>query len=630
MSYIKSGNTTTLELILTDRGRRMILEGANQLNMFQKFSLSDCDIDYRSSKRHADTSSTVNDSPQLGFIPGTTGNILNFRKAVSGGYNMRNILHASPEGSRVIEKPKSYVAVGIKQTNNTVKYYRGDVEIDCYLHDYFTLCKIFVSKYIEDNKDILSLNPTTIENSLKTYFESTLNILSNTEYHEFLNLLSSYGVGQYLDFWEEVKVYDGNSFTTQNIKLVPEKDYTYYNGLALAGGAFISNGGRGQFKGIDFSGTFLKGLKQPSPLSLMFSPKTSMGKIITHKTGAGNAGIGFQGYDMGYLNCGGLGTWNDTGEAYPTFIMNNSNNGWSDDNTNLTDIFVGFVSPVELESTIPLTDAGFGNKGYDNIHTTIPSSRLVLNLNTMGSGPTYYPIKLKRLTKDQGSFVSINNNRSLGTNITLTTHPTDTFGLLISSLEYGSNWNTTQEGIGASSPYFSIVPTKDNGETVAAAQVSSQQQPYYTLATRMMKMCDNIFTSVAAQNNKYWLTDTYSGGYLGGLSGNSINNYNISIPLTWNVASTENPEAEPCKVTVRFKFNKGAVTESITYSAKASQNYYRIFDDATFKFYGEACEDRSSFSQDPRGHNYSTGGNNVFQTSAGKALFRKVIKGQEI
>jgi len=333
---------------------------------------------------------------------------------------------------------------------------------------------------------------------------------------------------------------------------------------------------------------------------------------------------------VGYLNCGGLGSWNSTGEPYPTFIMNNRDNGWSNQETNLENIFVGFVSSVELESTIPLTAEGFGNSGYGNIHTTIPTSRLILNPNSIGNGPTYYPIKLKRLTKDQGSFISINKDRSLGTRITLTTHPTDTFGLLLSSLEYGSNWNTTQDGVAGSAPYFSVVPTKDNGESITASQVLARTQPYYTLATRMMKMCDTIFTSVAAQSNKFWLTDTYSGGYLGGLSGSSIDEYNISIPLTFNVHSMESRDAEPCKVTVRFKFNKGAVKQSITYSAKSSQNYYRIFDDATFRFYGEAGEDLSSFSQDPRGHNYSSGANTTWQTSGSKALFRKVTRGQEI
>ena len=110
----------------------------------------------------------------------------------------------------------------------------------------------------------------------------------------------------------------------------------------------------------------------------------------------------------------------------------------------------------------------------------------------------------------------------------------------------------------------------------------------------------------------------------------SINEYNISIPLTFNVHSTESRDAEPCKVTVRFKFNKEAVTDSVSYNTVSSQNYYRIYDDAEFKFYGAAGETKTSFSPDPRGFGYASGASTTWTTSAGDALFRKVITGQEI
>ena len=75
-----------------------------------------------------------------------------------------------------------------------------------------------------------------------------------------------------------------------------------------------------------------------------------------------------------------------------------------------------------------------------------------------------------------------------------------------------------------------------------------------------------------------------------------------------------------------FKFNKPAITPSIAYETTDSQSYYRIYDNATFRFYGEAGVDKSSYSEDPRGHNSS----NQWQTSAGKALFYKVTYGQVI
>ena len=45
--------------------------------------------------------------------------------------------------------------------------------------------------------------------------------------------------------------------------------------------------------------------------------------------------IGFGASDIGYLNVGGVNTWNDTGESYPTFKMNTTTNGWSTEVNNI-------------------------------------------------------------------------------------------------------------------------------------------------------------------------------------------------------------------------------------------------------------------------------------------------------
>mgnify|MGYP003626682882 FL=1 len=628
MAYITSATTTTLELQLTDEGRKRILESKSLVSLFEKFAISDGDIDYRNTQQHADTNITTNDSAQLGYLPYVTGNLINFRKQINNGYKQDSIIWSTPESNTVNVKggESTYVAVGVKTTNGSVKYYRDTLELDVYLHDYFVLNKLLASKYITDHKDVLSTNPTTIETSLDNYFNDTLNVLTSSDYNSFLNDLSEFGITQYLDFWDSVKVYDGANFNTEDIKMVPYKDFSYYNGLSLAGGAFMP---RGENMGINFSGTYLKGLNVASPFSLVFSPSlNSTGSRYT--TGSGSAGIGFEAFGMGYLNCGGVNTWNDDSTApYPTFDMTNKQTGWSVDSDNITSTFIGFVTAVDMETSVD-TEV-FAAAGYSNITTTIPTARLVLNI-TKGNdtSPTYYPIKLKRLSQEQGAYQNINSQNAKGINITHTTHPSDTFGLLIGGLEYSSNWNTNQQGFRSSGQYFGINPSKDNSQVVTPGRVAAQTEPYYTLSTRMMKMADDIFVGVASQNNNFWMTDTYSGGFRSGLSGSSINHYNISIPVTWTVYSKNSPGAAPCKVTVRFKFNKEAVTDSISYNNVSSQNYYRIYDDAEFKFYGAAGETKTSFSPDPRGFGYASGASTTWTTSGGDALFRKVITGQEI
>ena len=628
MAYITSATTTTLELQLTDEGRKRILESKSLVSLFEKFAISDGDIDYRNTQQHADTNNTTNDSAQLGYLPYVTGNLINFRKQINNGYKQNNIIWASPESNRVNVKGSetTYVAVGVKTTNGSVKYYRDTLELDVYLHDYFVLNKLLASKYISDHKDVLSSNPTTIEGSLDNYFNDTLNVLTSSDYNSFLNDLSEFGISQYLDFWDSVKVYDGANFNSEDIKLVPYKDFSYYNALSLAGGAFMP---RGEHMGIDFSGTYLKGLNVASPFSLVFSPSLNNdGNRYTK--GSGEAGIGFEAFSMGYLNCGGVNNWNESSTApYPTFNMSNKETGWATESDDTTTAFIGFVTAVDMETSVDVET--FGELGYSNITTTIPTARIVLNINKgTDIPPTYYPIKLKRLSQEQGKYQNINAQQAKGINITHTTHPSDTFGLLVGGLEYTSNWNTNQQGLRSSGQYFGINPSKDNAKVVDPGRVAAQTEPYYTLSTRMMKMADDIFVGVASQSNNFWMTDTYSGGFRSGLSGSSINHYNISIPVTWTIYSKNSPSAAPCKVTVRFKFNKEAVTDSIPYNNVSSQNYYRLYDDAEFKFYGAAGETKTSFSPDPRGFGYASGASTTWTTSGGDALFRKVITGQEI
>ena len=457
---------------------------------------------------------------------------------------------------------------------------------------------------------------------MTNYFENTLNVRNNSEYLNFLSQLSEHGIGQYIDYVDSVKIYDGTNFTTSGVKLVPLKDSSYYNAIAMAGGAFMN---RGQHTGIEFTGTNLKGLQLPSPFSLVFSPGLDENGT-RYLRGTGKYGVGFAAFDVGYLNCGGATTWNQNGESYPTFSMDNIQNGWLSNLAGETEPLIGFVSSIDMEREIKINESGFNNAAYKNIDTTIPTTRLVINVTNSSFAPTYYPIKLKRLTQNQGEYIDINNNNNKGINITYTTHPSDTFGLLMGSMEYTANWNNNEQGLKSGGARFSLYPSKDNGLTTVAGNVLGETDPYYTLFTRQAKMADDIFTTIALQNNSYWKTDTYSGGYIPGLSGSGLTSYNVSIPISWEVQASDQGGVAPCKLTVRFKFNKAALAESLAYKNVSSQNYYRMYDNATFRFYGEAGGDRSSYSEDPRGYNSS----NPWQTSGGKALFFKVTHGQVI
>ena len=433
MGFINSASTTTLSLKLTDAGRMHILNGGNVLNMFNKFGVSDGDIDYNNTQKHSDTSATLNDSDLLGFLPDITGDETTFRNSVNTGYSVKNHVWVKPEATNVVKIPKKFVSIGIKGVDGVTKYYRDTVEIDVYLHDYFVLNKLLMSRYVSDHNKPLSKSGGTIEASVASYFSSTLGVTTNGEYGTLLDKLSSYGIGQYMDFWSDIKVYDGSTLNSEVVTIQADKDSDHYNTLALAGGAYITNNGRGENNGIDYTGTNLRGVKVASPFSMIFSPGIGPDGRVW-KSGAGNASIGFGAFDMGYLNVGGLGKWDTGKEPYPTFIMDSTKTGWAGDVANIKNVFVGFVSAVDMETKT----ISFDGEGYDNITTTIPTPRIVLNVGSSKISPKYYPIKLKQLSKTREELTDM-GNKIHGIEITDTNRPTDTFGLLCGQLEYISN-----------------------------------------------------------------------------------------------------------------------------------------------------------------------------------------------
>ena len=67
MGYISAQTATTLTVQLTEQGRQLMLSTGSFISLFDKFVISDGDIDYRNTQAHGDSSSTANNSAQLGI-----------------------------------------------------------------------------------------------------------------------------------------------------------------------------------------------------------------------------------------------------------------------------------------------------------------------------------------------------------------------------------------------------------------------------------------------------------------------------------------------------------------------------------------------------------------------------------
>ena len=146
MGYISAQTATTLTIQLTEQGRQLMLSTGSFISLFDKFAISDGSIDYRNTQAHGDSSSTANNSAQLGYLPDTTGQDSNYKNSVSNGYTINNAIWQTPESNKVFNRDKKYVSIGVRGTDNLVKYYRNEVDIDVYLSDYYVLCKLLASK----------------------------------------------------------------------------------------------------------------------------------------------------------------------------------------------------------------------------------------------------------------------------------------------------------------------------------------------------------------------------------------------------------------------------------------------------------------------------------------------------
>jgi hypothetical protein len=383
--------------------------------------------------------------------------------------------------------------------------------------------------------------------------------------------------------------------------------------------------------------------KNRGPYTIAFSSR-KFGQ--SYAEGAGRAGLAFA-TEFGYITSNMQSDF-DNVSYYPIFGVGSSQSipgGYSqqDAYTNLVQsnsiTCWGFVSPVIFEAG--LTDGQYGNPTFmDGDQNTYD----VLNWNTgnndfMGPITTvvptlvyyltrqpetdgyYYPIKSSRNSNyDRIGGTMINpGNKVFSTiggevnQITWSTHPTDTFALLGSSLEYFSlkNANTVPWG-----SQFSPSPEGNTAQQVQNGGI------YYNYFTRCMKTSDHQLISIYNDYGGQSFPTTYdSFSAASSASADYIDDFNITIPINMTVYSKDYPaDYIPAQCRLKIIFNKGAALESVAYSSDTSGGnikHYRLWDKDGARFYGEYGATKAGYTINPTDTSTNVG------TTGGK-IFRKV------
>ena len=132
MGYITSATTTYIDLHMTARGRKFLLQGS-LADQITQFALSDVDKDYRNGQ-----------NLPSGFVPDVTGSHLNCIFGVNDGYELRDKITWVEGGGQVLKSQKDSAQMYIGYTNpgSGDEDWTTNLTSNIYLHDILTLFRV--------------------------------------------------------------------------------------------------------------------------------------------------------------------------------------------------------------------------------------------------------------------------------------------------------------------------------------------------------------------------------------------------------------------------------------------------------------------------------------------------------
>jgi hypothetical protein len=632
MGYVSSASSVYLDVHLTNYGRGVVLSG-DLKNRIVKFGLSDGDIDYRLPTNTGHTATS-----QGGLLPDVTGNHVDCASGVNDGFKMSSKLHQVTTPADPGEQT-AQVVVGIDKDLTGTKTYYSDSEVEVYIHDYYVLCKLLSHLYAEDHTLLYnslggggSSTYGNFQNAFLSSFSANSSISSGTWKKETiktaLELVGSKYRGQFVDFWDCIKVNYSNLGLVEEKISITSSNQTYMNNAAAVSGRLAlesKNCNNSQYltdqKGYNSGLLYnIKGNNDGvsvSPFTLAFSHGEN------GKKGAGAAGIGFTTTEFGYLVLGKGVAWGSSPDSatggyksYPATFSNYT----TATNYDKKKYFLGFVHPVEFENapefdgTIATTSSvNIPVKGYDEqdnqtkttyqiVSTVLPAlkygftkpptapiitaddkiktsaEKLIHEYEQSFSNSTnstqlsnfYYPIKESRASTVK-EVINLNKYKWATTNMpeyhqsTYTDNALDTFSLLGTNLEYT---NVTKSG-------YKIGVEGETSPSIQAlyslnSEDVKQGKHYYNWFGRMMITGDEFFRALYQNydlGNASFPTITSQYSARTGTAGVSqLDDFNIKIPMEFKIYSEDNPQALPATCKVTIVYNKRAAQQSIGYS----------------------------------------------------------------
>ena len=551
MGYITSASTTYIDLHMTARGRKFLLQGslADQIN---QFALSDVDKDYRNGQ-----------NLPSGFVPDVTGSHLNCIFGVNDGYELRDKITWVEGGGQVLksQRDSAQMYVGYTNPGTGEEDWTSNLTSNIYLHDILTLFRVAAFNNIQHH-NWSNLTQTTFTDYFNTITDKSGKSIS-LNIPGFFEKLEAQGKTVGIKIFDNLFIKEKNSYNgaPAEIKLVGDTARIFTH---VFGGTYITS----QNKEVTDEGV-TRGLKRQA--SKVVSPFTFANNTYVDDNGSSYPGAGkctislWSVIDFGYM-VGSLieptdyyqefGIYNDVGGMYSQEQIQNPSfsSRLKNDRAN------------QLESLIPMARAEFINNPKTNGYMTLSTTQINSNSNT--------------------NFVSEAGN-SVGTNLTQGTAPLSTWSQFMSGTalatirDDGRTFNKT------------ITPVKPGG---------GQREPSTGLAWLIQEVISffEALTVDPTTSNVIKKTGT-------GLSAV------YDLPLTFQVSHASRKDVKTANITLNLNLNLALLFENYTYISATGQNtnQVQVWDEnkPTNKFYGDGS---AGFTTNPLDSKTSTSGTETF------------------
>ena len=536
MGFNKSADTTTLEVHLTDYGRRLLFQGSLG-DTIKTFSLGDSDRDYRN-----------NEELGNGFVPDVTGDYEGVSSLNSGFKIRHKLCYTGKQGNiQNYSAYKDQVFFGFKNENGDFDYYDTPT-VTLYLSDYQVMLKAL------SHNNIKYHNYSGQTSAFTNYFNTIqLNdgLPVSNKMDQFYYNLESAGRGLFLDFYDCISVSCGGNYEYHNIKLVPasEKDLELFK--RISGGVYLESDNntdtsKAKFKGGTTVGTRAR-KKTLSPYSIsLASHETEKGAY----QGAGPGGIGYTLPDYGYL----IGSVQNPSEKYYLTY-------------NYTETVGGFYHPAQIESKSYLTEAQ--NMNLDSI---VPASRLFSNnVNTN----FYYPLLKKQVEVDvvANRYKASDSSTLVGTTTTQSNSALETFIDFATAAEYTVSQNVASNKLTT----MSLNSPTRGGVPLMLERLYTNTDDFWTALSK-----DNVMSSSVS----------YTGTKTDYTASTELNFFAYSLDKP-----TASPASIKVKLIIDKNAIKQSVTYAS--STPTDQARWEIYDKSEVKFYGEAYDGLLDYTTNP-------------------------------